>query len=77
MGGLIKDKGDLFLPDPAGNLGHLEINDAGEHLLGKCVEDNDVVEAVEELGFEDTLRLLQDLALHGIVAFVMLGSPEA
>lgn len=65
--GLVEDEFDLLVAEAGENLADFEIDDAGEFCLVEHVEDNDVVQAIEKLGFEEFFGVLANFALHAFV----------
>src|SRR3989344_5281621 len=59
---------DALLSEPLHHLGDLRIHDLGERLLAEHVEDDDVVEAIEELGAEVLLERVHDLLFRLFIA---------
>ena len=53
--------------DALQDLVDLKIDNLHQVGLGQLMEDNDVVEAIDELGFEDLLRFLEQLVAHRFV----------
>ena len=66
-------EGDLAVGEHTGELGEAEVDDAGELLFAERMEDDDVVDAVEELGAEVLAQDGED-ALGGLgESFFALG----
>ena len=66
-------EGDLAVGEHGGELGEAEVDDAGELLFAEGMEDDDIVDAVEELGAEVLAQDGED-ALGGLgEAFFALG----
>jgi len=65
-GGVEREVNVLGL-DAFDHLRNFEVHDFDEVGLLEGVENNDVVEAVDELRFEDALGLTEDFLLHDIV----------
>ena len=77
-GAVVERDVDVLLLEAGDDLGDLEIDDHIELLLLEHAEDDDIVETVEELGLEELLRGLGDLALDAsIVGNVLLHGDEA
>ena len=58
-----------LLPQPVDH----QVDDRADLRALQLVEDDDLVDAVEELGLEDTLELAGDAALHVVVGHALVG----
>ena len=67
--GGIQRKMDVLELDALDDFFHFEIHNFDEVVFFECMEDDEVVEAIEELGFEDTLGFLKDFIAHDVVVF--------
>ena len=68
---------DLFRFDPDLHLRHLKIDNAHEMRFFERVEDNDLVQPIEKLGFKDALGLFHDLRAHRVVVVSFRRRTEA
>lgn len=71
--GLVEHEFDLFVTKAGEHLADFEIDDAGEFGLVQHVEDDDIIQAIEELGFEEFFGVFANFALHAIVIGGVLG----
>ena len=65
--GLVENEFDLLVAKAGEDLADFEIDDAGEFGLLKHVEDHDVIQAIEELWFEEFFGVFANFTLHAIV----------
>ena len=72
----LEDHGDVFGFEAVDHFLHLEVDNLLEVALLQAVEDDDIVQAVEELGLEDALGLFHHLVAHAFVALVEFGRTE-
>ena len=68
---------DLFRFDPDLHLRHLKIDNAHQMRFFERVEDNDLVQPIEKLGFKDALGLFHDLRAHRVVVVSFRRRTEA
>lgn len=77
FGVVFEHDGDVFGLEAVDDFFHFKVDDVLEVALLQAVEDDDVIQAIEELRFEDALGFFHHFAAHALVTFVEFGCAEA
>ena len=78
LGLIVEDDGDMFAFDTGGDFFDFQVDDGEEFGFAEGVEDDEIIETVDEFGFEDPFGLAEDFVFHDIISLIVfVGGGEA